>query len=129
MTAGADLVCELAGDGMAVDVADGRLVVRPASALRPVHRTALREHLGDVLDALAQPDAWRTLARAYFTHHSSCVTCQAAGRGAQYGRRCAVGQLLNVTYEHAFDRAHPPEATPVTAGPMAVSAAAQSLPT
>ena len=113
MTAGADLVCELANDGMAVDVAAGRLVVRPASALRPEHRAALQEHVGDVLDALTGADAWRLLARAYNTHHARCRFCQAAGRGARYGRRCAVGQLLNVAYEGAFDRAHLPADTDV----------------
>ncbi len=109
MTAGAELVCELAGEGIAVDVAEGRLLVRPSSALRPEHRAALREHLVDVLDALAGPDAWRILAKASNTHHFRCHACQAAGRGTHYGVRCAVGQLLINSCDSAFDVAYLPD--------------------
>jgi hypothetical protein len=37
-------------------------------------------------------------ARAYHAHHFNCRTCIAAGRGNQYGRRCAVGLALWNTY-------------------------------
>jgi len=40
------------------------------------------------------PADWRELAAAYHAHHFNCPQCIAAGRGIQYGRRCAVGLAL-----------------------------------
>lgn len=103
---GAELVCDLAQVGVTVEAVDGQLIVRPLSALQPEHRAALRERRLEMLDALADRDAWRIAAKASNTHHLRCVTCQAAGRGARYGQRCDVGRLLWVNYEAAFEQAH-----------------------
>lgn len=46
-------------------------------------------------------DTEKSAARAYHVHHFSCHPCQAAGRGTQYGRRCAVGLVLWHTYTGA----------------------------
>ena len=46
------------------------------------------------------PD-WRELDQAYQAHHFACHTCQAAGRGVQYGRRCGVGLVLWMGYSEA----------------------------
>lgn len=40
------------------------------------------------------PADWHELAAAYHAHHFNCVTCQAAGRGKQYGLRCGTGSAL-----------------------------------
>lgn len=42
-------------------------------------------------------------AKAYHAHHFNCRTCIAAGRGTQYGRRCAAGLALWTTYTGADD--------------------------
>ena len=39
-------------------------------------------------------DTEQQAAKAYHAHHFHCPTCIAAGRGKQYGRRCAVGLAL-----------------------------------
>ena len=41
---------------------------------------------------------WRELDQAYQAHHWTCHACQAAGRGQQYGQRCAMGLALWVSY-------------------------------
>jgi len=46
----------------------------------------------------ADPQAWRELAQAYHHHHFNCHTCQAAGRGAMYGKRCGAGAALWIEY-------------------------------
>lgn len=40
-------------------------------------------------------------AKAYHLHHFNCPQCIAAGRGARYGRRCAVGLALWNDYTEA----------------------------
>jgi len=40
------------------------------------------------------PADWKELASAYLAHHFNCTTCIAAGRGAQYGKRCGAGTAL-----------------------------------
>lgn len=50
--------------------------------------------------AIDLPD-WRELDQAYQAHHWTCPTCQAAGRGAMYGRRCTVGLVLWAGYSGA----------------------------
>ncbi len=47
----------------------------------------------------ADPSTWRELAAEYHTHHFSCPTCQAAGRGANYGQRCDTGLALWLAYQ------------------------------
>ena len=44
-------------------------------------------------------DTEQSAARAYHAHHFNCHTCIGAGRGALYGRRCAVGQALWKAYQ------------------------------
>ena len=44
-------------------------------------------------------DAQRALAEAYHAHHFKCRFCIAAGRGAGYGERCAVGLGLWRAYQ------------------------------
>ena len=38
--------------------------------------------------------AEQSAAQTYYTHHFNCHSCIAAGRGTQYGRRCALGLAL-----------------------------------
>lgn len=57
---------------------------------------------------------WKTLDRAYLTHHVQCPQCIAAGRG--YGQRCGTGTALWRSYEAApypFDRKPKPVRQPV----------------
>ena len=42
---------------------------------------------------------WKTLDRAYLTHHAQCPQCIAAGRG--YGQRCGTGATLWRNYQAA----------------------------
>ena len=46
-------------------------------------------------------DTEQSAAQAYHGHHFNCSTCIAAGRGRQYGGRCAVGLALWTTYQGA----------------------------
>ena len=46
-------------------------------------------------------DTEQTAAQAYHGHHFNCQTCIAAGRGSQYGRRCAVGLAVWKAYTGA----------------------------
>lgn len=48
------------------------------------------------------PDAWQQPRDAYYAHHFTCMTCQAAGRGAYYGERCSTGLALFTTYQAYF---------------------------
>ena len=48
-------------------------------------------------------DTAQSAAQAYHAHHFNCHSCIAAGRGTQYGRRCAVGLALWVTFIGADD--------------------------
>ena len=49
-------------------------------------------------DPTTDPNAWHEVDTAYLQHHFNCNTCQAAGRGSQYGPRCVVGASLWATY-------------------------------
>lgn len=55
-------------------------------------------------DTLIEPPLdraqWLEIDREYQRHHWSCPTCQAAGRGSQYGLRCGVGAALWNTYSN-----------------------------
>ncbi len=62
--AAADILTRLRQDGFAVVARDGRVVVRPASALTDDHRALLRQHRQDLLELLLDPDPRVT-----------CVTC------------------------------------------------------
>ena len=89
----------------------GGLAVVPASKLTPELREVIRSGKADLMRWFTQaavtdfepsiePAAWRELADAYHQHHFKCPTCQAAGRGAQYGLRCGVGAALWTTYQN-----------------------------
>ena len=52
--------------------------------------------------AVSELPDWRELDQAYQAHHFTCHTCQAAGRGLQYGRRCGVGLVLWTGYSQAI---------------------------
>lgn len=54
----------------------------------PTHGARLRNR-GPWLTATEQ-----AAAHTYHAHHFQCHQCQAAGRGIQYGERCAVGLVL-----------------------------------
>ena len=55
---------------------------------KPTHGAGLRNR-GPWLTAAEQ-----AAAHTYHAHHFQCHQCQAAGRGIQYGERCAVGLVL-----------------------------------
>ena len=48
-------------------------------------------------------DTEQSAAQAYHAHHFNCHSCIAAGRGTQYGRRCAVGLALWNDYNGTDD--------------------------
>ena len=52
------------------------------------------------------PASWHDLDRAYQAHHVNCKFCQAAGRGAIYGKRCAVGITLWQMYSASTKDGH-----------------------
>ena len=63
----------------------------------------LRKHNVELIEALTDkplPD-WRELDKAYLAHHGRCLTCQAAGRGRNYGLRCGAGAALWNAYSNA----------------------------
>ena len=103
------LVARLADAGVSLSLApEGGLAVAPSSRLTAELRQQIRSakemlvrwleaandaasHAADPAD---NPADWKVLADAYYAHHFSCPVCKAAGRGAPYGRRCAVGMAL-----------------------------------
>ena len=44
---------------------------------------------------------WHALDAAYLSHHFTCPTCIAAGRGSRYGLRCGAGAALWRDYLNA----------------------------
>lgn len=108
----ADTLIRAAMDaGVALKFVDGKLKavghVDAVAAWAP----RLRQHRAALIEALAptapeppiNPDAWRALDRAYLAHHTACAVCQAAGRGARYGRRCGAGMALWSAYRDATE--------------------------
>jgi hypothetical protein len=88
----------------------GGLAVKPASKLTPELRDIIRTGKVELVRWFTQspaneielppdPSTWRELAAAYHAHHFACVTCQAAGRGKQYGLRCGTGSALWTAYQ------------------------------
>lgn len=61
----------------------------------------LTESAANDLEAPHDPSTWRELAAAYHAHHFACITCQAAGRGKQYGLRCGTGSALWAAHSNA----------------------------
>lgn len=95
----------LRGAGLRLSLTDKSGVkVTPASRLTDELRGLIRAHKAELAGWLAtandaEPTDWRTLDRAYLTHHWRCRTCIAAGQGV--GVRCDVGKALWVRYAHA----------------------------
>ena len=58
-------------------------------------------HPAPAIEALDKPD-WQEIDQAYQAHHFACPSCQAAGRGVQYGSRCTVGLVLWTGYSQAI---------------------------
>lgn len=88
---------------------DASIVAAGGSLALPGERTTPREPTTPTTTTTAQPHAKKRLfrqrgpwltgteqsaAQAYHAHHFNCHTCIAAGRGIQYGGRCAVGLEL-----------------------------------
>ena len=103
--------------GLSVSIVEsGKLLVAPASRITPELRTLIRSHKADLIRCCTNqpaddpeppndPSTWHELAEAYHQHHFSCKTCQAAGRGSQYGLRCGVGASLWRAYQRKIDAA------------------------
>mgnify|MGYP001191477360 CR=1 FL=1 len=92
--------------GVALKFVDGKLKavghVDAVAAWAP----RLRQHKAELIEALQAPEPvtdWRELDRAYLAHHTACAVCQAAGRGARYGRRCGAGMALWSAYRDATE--------------------------
>lgn len=75
-------------------------LIAPLRQHREALTHALQFELREVLPAIPpedvtpEPTDWHTLDAAYLAHHFNCPTCIAAGRGSQYGLRCATGMAL-----------------------------------
>ncbi len=94
--------------------------VKPATLLNDELRTLIRSHKDELAKLLeAEIDAhergldfwkkqtrWRERSTAYYLHHFGCADCIAAGRGAAYGERCAVGAGLWAAYQDASKSKH-----------------------
>lgn len=89
----------------------GGLAVTPASKLTPELRDIIRTEKAELvrwftqsaaneIGPLPYPSTWRELAAAYHAHHFACITCQAAGRGKQYGLRCGTGSALWIAHSN-----------------------------
>ena len=103
--------------GLSVSIIESdKLLVVPASRITPQLRTLIRTHKDDLIrwcithpandpEPPGDPSTWHELAKAYNEHHFACKTCQAAGRGSQYGLRCGVGASLWRAYQRKIDAA------------------------
>lgn len=113
------VVAQLSHAGLNLSLAPaGGLAVAPRSHLTADLRDLIRSSKALLIDWLTaandatsqatchapepsiNPADWRELAAAYHAHHFACITCQAAGRGAQYGLRCGAGMALWITYQN-----------------------------
>jgi hypothetical protein len=95
--------------GVTLFMVDGKVKVRgtPEAVTKMVeplrrYKEVLLQHFTQALQREIEPPPhpalWRDLDRAYQAHHVNCKFCQAAGRGAVYGKRCAVGMTLWQVY-------------------------------
>ncbi len=100
--------------GVTLRLVDGKVKVRGTARALAELVPQLRLHKAELIEALrreaanepeppAWPGAWRELAAEYHSHHFACPTCQAAGRGTQYGFRCGVGASLWNIYQSNHD--------------------------
>lgn len=74
--------------------ADLRMLIRNSKALLIDWLTAANDAASRAPDPPDNPVDWRELAEAYHTHHFTCPSCIAAGRGSRYGQRCGAGMEL-----------------------------------
>ncbi len=103
------VVAQLANAGLNLSLAPaGGLAVAPSSHLTADLRDLIRSSKALLIDWLTaandatnhapdppdNPVDWKELAAAYHTHHFTCPTCIAAGRGSRYGQRCGAGMAL-----------------------------------
>ena len=103
------VVAQLAHAGLSLSLAPvGGLAVTPSRHITPELRALIRSSKPQLIDWLTaandatnhapdppdNPVDWKELAAAYHTHHFTCPTCIAAGRGSRYGLRCGVGSAL-----------------------------------
>ena len=101
----AALIREAQASGIELRLVGGK--VKAIGSCEAVARliVLLREHKVALVHALqleaAETSDWHALDAAYHTHHFTCPSCIAAGRGAQYGLRCGVGTALWVAYQSA----------------------------
>jgi hypothetical protein len=103
--------------GLSVSIVESdKLMVAPASRITPELRALIRSHKDDLIhwcitqpanepEPPGDPSTWHELAKEYNQHHFKCKTCQAAGRGSQYGLRCGVGASLWSAYQKKIDAA------------------------
>lgn len=101
----AALVQRAQAAGVTLSLVDGKIKYAGlSSAVKPLIEP-LRQHKDDLIRWFSQTPAndphpliasseWVELSKAYNAHHFNCQTCQAAGRGAQYGLRCGAGMAL-----------------------------------
>ena len=86
-------------DGKVKAVGNSDAVALLIEQLR-ANKLELFQYLSTGYESPAEPGKWRELAAAYHQHHLKCPTCQAAGRGTQYGLRCGVGKTLRAAYQN-----------------------------
>lgn len=86
----------------------GQAVNGPASPVPDVRKNLIKPDIATAPELPADPDAWRTLAQAYYAHHFACHVCIAAGRGTRYGLRCGAGAALWRVYDDDAINRHNP---------------------
>ena len=91
--------------GVALKFEDGKLKMCGRADVVRAWAPRLREQKASLIAELQKKehsiDDWRELDRAYQSHHWNCVTCQASGRGKNYGLRCGAGAALWAIYTAA----------------------------
>ena len=101
------LIRQAANTGVHLKIIDGKVkasgnpdaVALLIEQLR-ANKLELFQYLSTGCELSTEPGAWRALAVPYHQHHLKCPTCQAAGRGTQYGLRCGVGKTLWAAYQN-----------------------------
>ena len=83
--------------------ADLRELIRSSKVILIDWLTTANDGIHRVTAPSASALVSKELAVVYYNHHFHCQTCIAAGRGIQYGGRCAVGLALWTPYARAVD--------------------------
>ena len=87
----------IAADGENLRIrGDAAQVQQWAERLRPYKAELLHLLANPVPVQTPNPDDWRAVRDAYYSHHARCPVCIAAGKG--YGLRCGAGASLWATY-------------------------------